>query len=131
MEYEVTQKLDGLLGSNPTVDKALEAGRSLSDNEINVLANGYEEHYSLRTDQQKEDFTSAAEINERLLVIPTEAGAHRPDLPEGFTDNLDIITGPAIPVSAAVADIFRTIIIRLVTIAISTSSSPNPKQFHD
>ncbi|GLA21004.1 hypothetical protein AnigIFM62618_009978 [Aspergillus niger] len=57
---EVAGKLDGLLGTNPTVEKALEAARSLSDEEINVLANGYEDHKPLQTDQQKADFAVGA-----------------------------------------------------------------------
>ncbi|GKZ24191.1 hypothetical protein AbraIFM66951_004013 [Aspergillus brasiliensis] len=57
---EVAGKLDGLLGSNPTVEKALEAASFLSDEEINVLANGYEDHKPLQTDQQKADFAVGA-----------------------------------------------------------------------
>lgn len=57
---EVAGKLDGLLGTNPTVEKALEAARSLSDEEINVLANGYEDRKPLQTDQQKADFAVGA-----------------------------------------------------------------------
>ncbi|KAE8405621.1 hypothetical protein BDV37DRAFT_244890 [Aspergillus pseudonomiae] len=57
---EVAGKLEGLLGSNPTVKKALEAARTLSDVEINVLASGYEDHYPLQTEQQKADFTVGA-----------------------------------------------------------------------
>ncbi|PYH71325.1 uncharacterized protein BO88DRAFT_451997 [Aspergillus vadensis CBS 113365] len=57
---EVAGKLERLVGSNPTVEKALEAANSLSEEEIFVLANGYEDHKPLQTDQQKADFTVGA-----------------------------------------------------------------------
>ena len=110
---EVAEKLEGLLGGNPTVDSALEAARSLSDDEINVLANGYEEHYPLQTDQQKADFTvgagqhlsseagqagmaqaglaasqSAVDINDRLLDIQQKLAVIDQTYHEGFADTL-------------------------------------------
>ncbi|KAI5919827.1 hypothetical protein F4810DRAFT_685862 [Camillea tinctor] len=57
---EVASKLESLLGSDPTAEKALSAARGLSNEEINVLANGYEDHYPLQTEKQKTDFIVGA-----------------------------------------------------------------------
>ncbi|KAI1639324.1 hypothetical protein F4809DRAFT_638798 [Biscogniauxia mediterranea] len=57
---EVASKLESLLGNDPTTEKALSAARSLSNEEIIVLANGYEDHYPLQTEQQKADFVVGA-----------------------------------------------------------------------
>ncbi|OGM42560.1 hypothetical protein ABOM_007945 [Aspergillus bombycis] len=90
---EVAGKLEGLLGSNPTVEKALEAARTLSDVEINVLANGYEDHYPLQTDQQKADFTvgagqhlSSDEGQNRMALAGTAASQTAIDIDNRLID---------------------------------------------
>ncbi|KAK1143037.1 hypothetical protein N8T08_007101 [Aspergillus melleus] len=113
---EVSEKLNSLVGSNPTIEKALEAANSLSDNEINVLANGYEDHYPLQTDQQKADFTVGAgqhlsseagqehlsqagvaasqagvDINDRLIDIQQKLAVIDQSYHEGFADTLATI----------------------------------------
>lgn len=54
---EVSQKLQGLIGEHPTTEKVLDAGATLSDEEINVLANGYDTHHLQLDKKQKANFT--------------------------------------------------------------------------
>lgn len=90
---EVSGKLEKLIGSNPTVEQALEAANSLSDDEINVLANGYEDHYPLQTNQQKTDFTvgagqhlSSEAGQERLVQAGAAASQAAVDINDHLTD---------------------------------------------
>ncbi|PYH92382.1 hypothetical protein BO71DRAFT_442457 [Aspergillus ellipticus CBS 707.79] len=57
---EVAQKLDDMVGSDPTPDKVFEAAGQLSEEEINVLVDGVDSHWPLETEAQKEEFTIGA-----------------------------------------------------------------------
>ncbi|PYI08837.1 hypothetical protein BO78DRAFT_395420 [Aspergillus sclerotiicarbonarius CBS 121057] len=60
---EVAQKLENLVGSDPTPDKVIEATAQLSEEEINVLVDGADSHFPLQTEKQKEDYVTGAGQN--------------------------------------------------------------------
>ena len=53
---EVEEKLNDLIGSNPTPKKVLDAAKGLSKGEIAVLIKSADKHFPLKTKKEKQDF---------------------------------------------------------------------------
>ncbi|KOS21276.1 hypothetical protein ESCO_006791 [Escovopsis weberi] len=93
---EVSQKLQRLIQDNTNPAKVLEIASSLSDAEINVLADGFEKHYPLQDEKQKADFTvglgqtfSSKEGQARLKQAGNAASQAVKDI-EGIFTNLQL-----------------------------------------
>ncbi|PYI02847.1 hypothetical protein BO78DRAFT_324209 [Aspergillus sclerotiicarbonarius CBS 121057] len=54
---DIAKKLEDLIGDNPTPEKVIEASQHLSDEELDVLVDGADDHWPLETEQQKRDFS--------------------------------------------------------------------------
>ncbi|OOF93051.1 hypothetical protein ASPCADRAFT_209684 [Aspergillus carbonarius ITEM 5010] len=54
---EIAKKLEDLIGDNPTPEKVIEASQQLSEEELDILVDGADDHWPLETEQQKRDFS--------------------------------------------------------------------------
>lgn len=52
----MAKRLENLVGSNPTPEKVLESVTKLSDEEVDILAEGADSNWPLDTDKQKAEF---------------------------------------------------------------------------
>ncbi|KAF5863375.1 hypothetical protein ETB97_010256 [Aspergillus alliaceus] len=89
---EVAKKLQDLIGDNQSPEKVLDIANTLSDDEINTLANGLDTHYPLQNDQQKANFTvgvgqtlSSEEGLARLKIAGNAASQAVKEIDEIFT----------------------------------------------